>query len=244
MVSAVGLDDAETRRNNAQSELAAAKTRAVLARQQMQRTEVRAPFDGIVSERKVSAGDTASIGKELVKVIDPASMRFEGLVSADQIGDVKPGQKVSFRVNGQNQQGYDGIVKRVDPAANPTTRQVAVLVNFVGGSQPRVSGLYAEGRIETGNKAALVIPQASLVRSGDKAYAWRVKDGVVSKVALTIGERDTRRGDYDVRSGLAEGDRVMRNPASALIHGQKATLVASAGTALAAPAPAAPMTGK
>ena len=246
MVSALALDDAETRRNNAQSDLAAVKARAVLARQQMQRTEVRAPFDGVVSERKVSAGDTAAIGKELVKVIDPTSMRLEGLVSADQIDDVKPGQKVSFRVNGQNQQGYDGIVKRVDPAANPTTRQVAVLVNFVGGSQPRVSGLYAEGRIETGNKAALVIPHASLVRSGDKAYAWRVKDGVVAKVPLSIGERDTRRGDYDVKSGLVAGDRVLRNPGSALIDGQKITLVQSAGggvTPAAAPAVTAPAVG-
>ena len=52
----------------------------MLARQQMQRTEVRAPFEGIVSERKVSAGDTAQIGKELLKVIDPTSMRFEAMI--------------------------------------------------------------------------------------------------------------------------------------------------------------------
>ena len=63
----------------------------VTARQQLERTEVRAPFDGIVSDRKVSAGDTAQIGKELVKVIDPTSLRFEGLVSADSIGEVKAG---------------------------------------------------------------------------------------------------------------------------------------------------------
>jgi multidrug resistance efflux pump len=49
----------------------AAKARVVLARQQLTRTEVRAPFDGVVSDRKVSAGDTAQIGKELLKVIDP-----------------------------------------------------------------------------------------------------------------------------------------------------------------------------
>jgi multidrug resistance efflux pump len=61
----------------------------VQARQQLQRTEVRAPFDGVVSERKVSAGDTAQIGKELVKVIDPTSMRFEGLVSADKVTSVR-----------------------------------------------------------------------------------------------------------------------------------------------------------
>ena len=90
MVSTQQVEDAEIRRNTAQSDRAAARTRVVTARQQLERTEVRAPFDGIVSDRKVSAGDTAQVGKELVKVIDPTSLRFEGLVSADSIGEVKP----------------------------------------------------------------------------------------------------------------------------------------------------------
>ena len=87
MTSAQALDDAEGRRNGAQSDLEAAKARVVLARQQLQRTEVRAPFDGVVSERKVSPGDTAQVGKELLKVIDPTSMRFEAMVSADHVGE-------------------------------------------------------------------------------------------------------------------------------------------------------------
>jgi membrane fusion protein, multidrug efflux system len=100
MVAMQQLEDAETQRNNAQSERAAARTREVAARQQLERTEVRAPFDGIVSDRKVSAGDTASVGKELMQIIDPTSLRFEGRVSADSIGDVAAGQRVSFRIQG------------------------------------------------------------------------------------------------------------------------------------------------
>ena len=130
MTSMQSLDDAEVRRNAAQSEVSSAKARAAAAQQQMQRTVVRAPFDGIVSERKVSAGDTASAGKELVKVIDPNSMRFVGRVSADKIGMVKPGQAVSFRINGYAGQEFRGKVTRVDPAANDITRQVEVLVAF------------------------------------------------------------------------------------------------------------------
>ena len=48
-------------------------------------------IDGVVSERKASVGDTASVGKELVKVIDPRSMRLEGLVSADRLNELKLG---------------------------------------------------------------------------------------------------------------------------------------------------------
>ena len=66
--------------------------RSVTARQQLQRTEVRAPFDGVVSDRKVSAGDTAQVGKELLKVIDPHSLRFEGFISRrDPVGEDRPG---------------------------------------------------------------------------------------------------------------------------------------------------------
>lgn len=232
MVSAQALEDAESRRNNAQSDLAAAKTRAVQARQQLQRTEARAPFDGIVSDRKVSAGDTAQIGKELLKVIDPASMRFEGLVSADSIGDVKAGQPVSFRVNGYGEQEFAGKVRRVNPSANATTRQVEVLVDFAGEKQPKLAGLYAEGRIETGGTSSLTIPTSALVRDGDQASAWRLKENALQKVSIVIGERDARTGDFVLRSGLSDGDKLIRHPSALLKDGQKVELAAASSPAV------------
>ena len=221
MVSTQALEDAETRRNNAQSELAAAKTRAAQARQQLQRTEARAPFNGIVSDRKVSAGDTAQIGKELLKVVDPASMRFEGLVSADNIGDVKAGQAVIFRVNGYGEQQFTGKVRRVNPSANVTTRQVEVLVDFAAEKQPKLAGLYAEGRVEAASTTGLTVPATALVRDGDKTSAWRLTDNTLQAVSLVLGERDPRSGDYVLRSGLADGDKLIRHPGSTLKAGQK-----------------------
>ena len=220
MTSMQAMDDAEVRRNSAQSELSASKARAVVARQQLQRTVVRAPFDGVVSERKVSAGDTASIGKELVKVIDPTSMRFAGRVSADKIAMVKTGQAVSFRINGYGGQEFRGKVSRVDPAANDVTRQVEVLVTFADANQPRVSGLYAEGNIEAATVSALMLPEAAVVKSGDKSYAWKIAGKTLSKVDLQIGKRDQRTGNYEVRSGLNAGDIIMRNPSSNFKDGQ------------------------
>jgi membrane fusion protein (multidrug efflux system) len=235
MTSMQALEDAEVRRNNAQSELVAGRARVVAARQQMRRTEVRAPFDGVVSERKVSAGDTAQVGKELVKVMDPRSMRFEGLVSADRMHELKSGQTVSFRVNGYPQSDFSGSVKRIDAAANATTRQVEVIVAFAAGSNaPRVAGLFAEGRVETGGAQVLMLPEASLVRSGEQAHAWRVDGNKIRKVALKLGERDARSGEFPVLAGLAAGDRVLRNPGSGLVDGQAVEFAKAAGSASAA----------
>lgn len=221
MASAQQVEDAEVKRNNAQSDMEASRSRVVSARQQLQRTEVRAPFDGIVSERKVSAGDTAQIGKELLKVIDPKSMRFEALIAADHVGEVHPGQTVRFRVNGYGDEEFAGRVRRVNPAANPTTRQVEVLVDLVGDKQPKLAGLYAEGRLETQTRTSLTIPASAIVRDGDRASAFRVAGGKLQKVTLRLGERDPRTGDFPVADGLADGDRVIRYPSALLKDGQR-----------------------
>jgi membrane fusion protein, multidrug efflux system len=240
MTSMQALEDAEVRRNNAQSELVAARARVVSARQMLHRTEVRAPFDGVVSDRKVSAGDTAQTGKELVKVIDPRSMRFEGLVSADRMHELKVGQRVGFRVNGYPHNDFDGTIKRIDAAANATTRQVEVIVAFNGAEMPKVSGLYAEGRIEAGSAQVLTVPDSAVVRTGDVTHVWRVKDQALQKVQVQLGERDARRGDYPVQNGLSAGDRVLRTPGSTLVDGQKVEFASAGGSAASAPIVAKP----
>lgn len=234
MTSLQALDDAEVRRNGAQSELSASNARAVLARQQLERTIVRAPFDGVVGDRKVSAGDTASIGKELLKVIDPTSMRFAGRVSADKISEVSVGQSVNFRINGYAGQEFRGKVTRVDPTANDVTRQVEVLVSFTDDTRPKVSGLYAEGNIEAASIKAVSLPESVVVKAGDKASVWRVKDNALSQVPLALGSRDARTGNLEVRSGLAEGDIILRTPSSSFKEGQSVELASTKQPAAAA----------
>jgi membrane fusion protein, multidrug efflux system len=225
LVSTQQLEDAEVRRNAAQSDRDAARSRAVAARQQLQRTQVRAPFDGIVSDRRASAGDTAQVGKELLKVIDPRSLRFEGYVSADHIGAVKPGQAVSFRIHGFANDDFAGRITRVNPAASAMTRQVEVLVRFDGGQQqPGIAGLYAEGRVETHHAAGLSLPAEVLVRNGDDTFAWRVNGTTLQKTRIQLGDRDARTGDHQIKSGLTAGDRLVRYPSSTLHDGQAVTL--------------------
>lgn len=234
VVSAREVEDGQISRNNAQRDLEVAKALAVAARQQLQRTEARAPFDGIVSDRKVSAGDTAQIGKELVKVIDPRSMRFEGMVSANSIGKVEAGQTVVFRVNGYAEQDFMGKVSQVNPAADVTTRQVEVLVDFVdAGQQPKLAGLYAEGRIGTSSAAVLTIPATALIKDGDRTYAWRLHGNLLQKVSLGLGDRDPRSGEFVLKSGLADGDKILRYPTSVLQDSQRIELAAAAPTATA-----------
>ena len=238
MATLQSIDDAEIRANSAQNEVSAANSRAVLARQQLQRTQVRAPFDGVIGERKASPGDTASIGKELLKVIDPSSLRFVGRVSADQAGQVQLGQGVRFRVNGYGDESFEGKVTRIDPSANEATRQLEVLVAFTGPARPRVAGLYAEGQISSGAKtqSVPVVDESAVLRAGDASFVWRVDANAVHKVAVTLGARDARSGQFAVQSGVQTGDRLLRNPGGNLKDGQAISLVATPAQAKASAA--------
>jgi RND family efflux transporter MFP subunit len=228
MVSVQGLEESEIKRNSAQSEFVATKARVAAAKQQLDRTEVRAPFQGVVSARKASAGDTAQIGKELIQVIDPSSMRFEGQVSADQMSNLKVGQRVNFRINGVAQSGDQlgnrGTIRRIDGAANPVTRQVSVIVEINGKDRPPVVGLFAEGVIETSIKSALMVSESSIRREGDKVFAWVLDGNKIVKRNIQLGDRDTRLGVWVVTSGLLAGDKILRTTNSSLKDGQTFTL--------------------
>ena len=222
MSSVQSLEEAEVRRNNAQSEAVAAKARVVSARQQLERTEVRAPFDGVVSARKTSPGDTAAMGKELIQVIDPGSMRFEGLVASERVAELKVGQLVKFKVHGQASGEMEGRIRRIDAVAQPITRQVSVIVEFTQGQRPRIAGLFAEGFVETGVSAPLSLPESTLVRQGQELRVWVLRDGALQLQTVTLGPRDARTGLYPLESGLQAGTKVLRNPASNWVAGQRA----------------------
>ena len=217
-VSTQAKEDAELRRNSAQSDLAAARARVTQDTQQLARTEVRAPFAGIVGNRLASNGDTAQVGKALLKVIDPTSMRFEGFVPSDQIQHIKVGQSVTFYINGSRDKAFEGRVERINPVADIGTRQVGVQVALTGTENLTV-GLFAEGRVQSDISQALSIPETSLIQQGDNAYVWRVQKGVLNKVEIGLGTRDVESGDYAITAGIAEGDTILRHPRGLLVDG-------------------------
>lgn len=217
-VSTQAKEDAELRRNTAQSDLAAARSRLAQDAQQLARTQVRAPFAGVIGNREVSNGDTAQVGKALLKVIDPDSIRFEGFVPSDQIHQVQVGQAVNFYVNGSHDQIYQGKVERINPVADTGTRQVGVQVSVMDTKNLTV-GLFAEGRVQSLTQQSLTIPETSLIQQGDHAYLWRVQQGKLNKVEIQLGTRDVQSGDYAVNSGLNEGDTILRHPRGILVDG-------------------------
>src|SRR5205085_2000329 len=106
----------------AQSMEADAQARLTNVQLQLAKAIVKAPIGGVVSERRVSAGDIVGPGSPLYTIINPSTMRLEASVPADAIGDVRMGAPVEFTVNGYPGRRFAGRISAINPTADPATR--------------------------------------------------------------------------------------------------------------------------
>ena len=213
------LEAARTQNAAAQSQLADAKARLTLQEKQLADAQIRAPFSGIVSKKQVSAGDVVQPGGEMFTIVDPSSMRLEASVPANQLEAVKVGSPVLFSVSGYPNRSFNGKITRINPVADPTTGQVRVVVSIPNSGNNLVGGLFAEGRVASERRNALVAPTSAVDVTGVKPFVIRLKDGKVERVDVELGLRDEESERVEIKNGLVKGDTLLTGAARGISPG-------------------------
>jgi membrane fusion protein, multidrug efflux system len=203
----------------AQAALEDANSRLATAEKAYRSTTVTAPFSGVVSERPVSSGDVVQPGTALFTVVDPSSMRLEASVPAEQLASIRIGVPVNFTVSGYPGRQFVGRITRINPTADPTTRQVRIYVSIPNEGRALVGGLFANGRMSTATKMGLVVPQAAVDVRGSIPSVIRVKQGRAEKVPVQIGLTDKTSETIEVLSGLQPGDTLLLGAALGITPG-------------------------
>jgi membrane fusion protein, multidrug efflux system len=218
------VEDARTTATTAEGQLADAKARLVNAEKQLSKTVLRAPFAGVVANVTVSEGDIVQSGGSLLSVIVPTSLRLEGSVPVEDIGAVKPGTEVGFTVSGFERRSFRGKIERVSPVVDPTTRQVRVIVSIANEGRALVAGLFADGRVATERRQAVVVPRAAIDNRGIRPLVVRLKGGRIERLEVETGLQDRVNERVEVRRGVAPGDTVLMGGAAGLAPGTPATV--------------------
>jgi len=203
----------------AQAALEDANSRLATAEKAYRSTTVTAPFSGVVSERPVSAGDVVQPGTALFTVVDPSSMRLEASVPAEQLASIRIGVPVNFTVSGYPGREFVGRITRINPTADPTTRQVRIYVSIPNEGRALVGGLFANGRMSTATKMGLVVPQSAVDVRGSIPSVVRIKQGKAEKVPVKIGLTDKTSETIEVLSGLQAGDTLLMGAAMGITPG-------------------------
>jgi RND family efflux transporter MFP subunit len=203
----------------AQAALEDANSRLATAEKAYRSTTVTAPFSGVVSERPVSAGDVVQPGSALFTVVDPSSMRLEASVPAEQLASIRIGVPVDFTVSGYPGRQFVGRITRINPTADPTTRQVRIYVSIPNAGRALVGGLFATGRLSTATKMGLVVPASAVDVRGSAPFVMRLRQGKVEKIQIQTGLTDKSSESIEVLSGLQAGDTLLLGAAQGITPG-------------------------
>jgi RND family efflux transporter MFP subunit len=219
-VSTRDLETARLNATNAEGSLEDARARLASAAKQLEDTRVRAPFDGVVSDRHVDAGDVVQVGAELYTVVDPRRLRLEAGVPASEIGQLKVGTPIEFLVSGTDRR-VTGRIDRINPVVDPTTRQVRIYASVPNAQQTYAAGLFAQGRVATETKRAVAVPITAVDTRGTSPVVHRIKGGRVVETPVELGLRDEVAELVEIRSGVSPGDTVLLGSAQGLAPGSR-----------------------
>lgn len=223
------LDEAKTEATSNISAAAVAKVR-------LDKTIVRAPFDGVAGFRTVSLGDFVRAGDALMNFeqIDVLKATFQ--LPEVFLPAVQVGVPVEIRVDAYPNEVFAGQIIAINPAIDRQTRSIAIRARVPNADGRLRPGLFARVSIPYDqNQKVLQVPETALVPQGNKMLAFRVKDGVAQQVEVQMGQRND--GRVEVVSGLAEGDEVVVTGQMRVQDGGKVNVVNRLSPAVPAAVP-------
>ncbi|HMK56367.1 MAG TPA: efflux RND transporter periplasmic adaptor subunit [Dissulfurispiraceae bacterium] len=199
------FDQVEAQKKIAASELERAQAMLKEARAYQGYANVRAPFAGVVTGKKIDPGSMAMPGMQLMTVEDTSAFLVEVPVDERLSAQLKLGAPVDMSVDSLNL-GIKGKVSEIVPSVDPVSR--TFIVKVATGGQGLRTGLYAKVRIPTGKRDALVVPASSIVEKGQLNGVYSVDaKGIISYRLVRSGKRF--RNNIEILSGLDAGDTII-----------------------------------
>ncbi len=209
---------AQARRDMSHSGQAQAQAALAQARTALEYSRVRAPFDGIISEKKVDAGTLASPGMPLFTVEDSTRYRLEATVDESDIGLARIGQTIPVRIDALDSD-LTGKIAQIVPAADPATRSFLVKIDLPADKRLR-SGLFGRGRISRGEKAAILMPRSAVVARGQLQAVYVLDAAQIATLRyVTLG--NVVGDQVEVLSGLDGDEKLVAAPAGQELSGKK-----------------------
>ncbi len=229
LTSQQNLDEARAR-------LDAARAQHELNRVRLEKTVIRAPFDGTVGLRLVSPGAYVKTGDDIANLESLGSMKLDFRVPETYLARLASGQTLAVRVDAWPDQSFEGAIYAIEPGVDEETRTVLLRARLPNKGNKLRPGLFARVSLVLERRDnALVVPEQAIVPVGQQTFVYRVADGKALMIPVTLGLR--RPGQVEILEGVNAGDMVVTD-------GQLKIRDGAAVTVLPPPATQPPATKK
>jgi membrane fusion protein, multidrug efflux system len=203
------------------NELNVAKAEAALVHAQLDKTEIRAPFEGKVGLRFVSAGSYVSPATPITSIQDDTPVKLDFSVPERYASRVKPGDKIHFSVQGTSRP-FEGTIYAVEPSIDTATRTMRVRATSPNADGALVPGAFADVEIVMQERATVTIPAYALIPElkGHRVYVYA--GGKAESRSVEIGTRTDE--NVEIVRGLSAGDTLITSAILQLRPGAPVTV--------------------
>ena len=189
---------------------------------------VTSPIDGIVVSRAVERGEAIAAGAPLFEVADLSALEVDLYVPERHLGRLKARLPVKITADATGDGVLTGRIERIAPTVDPRSGTVKVTVALGDGviddARTLRPGMYVRARIVLDTREnAVLVPRRAVIYENDRAFAFKVDDGVARKLALEVGHADRDR--LEIRKPIAAGDTVIVFGQRGLEDGAKVRIV-------------------
>lgn len=206
-----------------------------LLRTRLAYTRIDAPFDGVVTARKLEPGSVVAKHTHLMTIADPASLMIELPVSELLLPLVKQGDPTRVRIDALGPREFTGRINRIHPVLDPTTRQGTVEIVLAPIPKGARAGQFARVILQTTEVKRLLVTFAALRRDREGEYVYLMVDGKARKTPVRSGVRI--KDQVEILDGIATGDQVISKGFLGLSPGKQVVLAGRADPAIIAAKP-------
>ncbi len=192
--------------------------------------KVRAPFDGVITRRRIDTGALVTAGvTELFSIAQVKPLRLTLWVPQTYASDVRDGQQVSVRVNGVEWR-FTGTIEHISGAIDTSTRARQVEIAVANEDGRLLPGAYAEVGLQltSGAHSLLIPPNALLINKEGPRVMIVGDDDRIAFRSIRLG-RDLGK-EIEVLEGITTSDRLVTNPADLLREGDEVVVKVAASS--------------
>jgi RND family efflux transporter MFP subunit len=208
-----------SRREMARAEQVQAKAVLSQARTSLDYSRIRAPFDGVVTEKKMDPGTLVSPGMPIFTVEDVRRYRLEATINESDLRYLRTGQQVPVVIDALGNAELAGRVVEIGPAADAASRSFLVKVELPRDPGLR-SGLFGRAQFSRGERQALRIPRSAVLDRGQLQGVFVLDQNKVAGLRyVTLGKVSGH--NVEVLAGLQNGERLVAAPGDLDLNGKR-----------------------
>jgi membrane fusion protein (multidrug efflux system) len=204
--------------------------RLLSSQAKLSKTVIRAPFDGFVGLRRINIGDYATIGQELVDVVQLDPLRVDFSVPETLLPKLRPDLPIEVTVDAYPNEVFTGNITAVAPKSDVRGHNLEVRASLPNGDLKLRPGLFVRVNVSLGVKPnAIVIPEQAIWPIGQDKTVYVVVNGKAEQRVVKLGQRQP--GVVEVVSGLEAGDIIVTAGQMRLYDGAAVQSAGGASTA-------------